>query len=133
MKKMLIAKYPKVTDDTVISNLSIRNQFRLLSSKLSNNQAQELDANKKMTVSRMKRKASLTKFLTNATKKLEDKTAESVTVSLVSDYLNYLDSVTDPVHGLGRYYKFEIMNKDELEDRIPGVRYKIVLKISVRR
>lgn len=133
MKKQVVSVSPKITDDTVIGRLSLKNQIKFLLSRFTDDQAKELDANKKITIASMKRKASLVKFIENATKRLLDKTSESVTVSMSSEYLAYFDEITDTKKGMGRYFNFEILNKESLRNRLPGVRYKVLLKISTKK
>ena len=130
LNKTEIVRYTKVTDDTDISKLDLTSQIQLLFSRVINNKAIELDASTKQTKNQMMRKASLLQFMKKATMNLDNGKNQSVTVSLSSDFMPYLDSVINNDTGLGRYYSFKILNEKELKNRLAGVRYKIVMKIS---
>jgi hypothetical protein len=69
--------------------------------------------------------ASLTKLLRTAAQQLESGEHDSVTLSVSSKYIPYLDEVIHPVRGLGRYYTFEIFKQD-----LPiNVDYMFIVKI----
>lgn len=101
----------EVTDDVQTSSLSILDQLRLIVSKLSNDDAAELDRNEKLTTARLQKVASLTDFIEKAVSKMREKELDSVTVKLASVYKPYFAEVFDEKKGFGRYYKFEVYDK----------------------
>lgn len=131
MKKEEVYSSPKVTDDVTLSELSILNQIKLLFSRLSNSASKELDSQKKLNDIKMRRIASLRELLDQAIKPLY-KDKKKVVISLSSEYLIYLDEVINSRTGLGRYYDISILNQKDIDDKISGIRFKILLSISKR-
>lgn len=102
----------KLTDNIKTASLSLADQFRLLFSKLSNDDVAELNTNEKLTEARLRKVAALSNFIDKATDRLNELGENSVTVSLSSEFLPFIDEVIDPVHGKGRFYTFEVHKRN---------------------
>lgn len=127
VEKEFITKAIKPDENTTLAKLSLTDMIRLLLfSKISNNDVAELDANEKLSASYLKNVASLSKFIDKATERIVNGTEKSVTVQLSSEYLPFIDEVTDPINGKGRYFNFEIYKKDLPQ----SVKHKFIVKIS---
>ena len=102
----------KLTDNINTASLSLADQFRLLFAKLSNDEVAELDTNEKLNAARLRKVAALSKFIDKATDRLNELGEDSVTVSLSSEFLPFIDEVIDPVRGKGRFYTFEVRKRN---------------------
>ncbi len=128
MNGEIINTHIKATENTTLAKLSFLDQFKLLISRFSNSEVAELDAAEKLSRQTLTMRASLINLFTNATRGLEDGTHNSVTLSVSSKFLPYIDAVIDPIHGMGQYYDFDVRTKD-----LPlNVEYMFVVKISRR-
>lgn len=115
----------KLTDNINPVSLSVVDQIRLMFAKLSNDDVAELDINEKITVNKMQKVAALDTFLDKAIKRMQAVGKDSVTISLSSEFLPYIDEVIDPIYGKGRFYEFEVIKRN-----IPiNVKYTFIVKI----
>ena len=126
MAAELVNTHIKPTESTTIAKLSMLDQIKLVLSRFSNNEGDEIRAIEKASSTSLKMKASLTKLITTATDSISDGTHSSSTLQLSSKYLPYLDEVIDEKYGLGRYYTFKVFKKD----LPPSVEYKFTMKIE---
>lgn len=118
----------KPTESTTLAKLGIVDQFKLLVSKFNNNDADELKAQESLSVNALKMQASLEKLIRTAAEKIDGVNHNSVTLSVSSKYIPYMDDVIDAKHGLGRFYEFEVHKKD-----LPiTVDYKFIVIIKRR-
>lgn len=116
----------KATEHTTLAKLSFTDQFKLLLRKFSNDDVAELDAAEKLSAVQLRMQASLRRLFTTATEGLKDGKHQSVTLQVSSKYKPYLDDVIDVKRGLGRYYDFDVMDKD-----LPvNVDYMFIVKIK---
>lgn len=121
-----VYRHVKLTDNIKTTSLSIMDQLRLMFSKLSNDDVAELNTNEKLTSEKMRKVAALTDFLDKVTDRLSNTNQPSVTVSVASEFLPYIDEVINDVSGKGRFYDFEVMKKN-----IPiDVKHQFIVKIK---
>lgn len=116
----------KPTENTALVKLSVIDQFKLILSKIANNDVAELDANEKLSVNALRMKASLTNLFQTAISKIETGEKNSCMLEVSSEYIPFLDDVIDPEYGLGRFYNFTVYKKD-----LPiTVKFKFLIKIE---
>lgn len=116
----------KATENTTLAKLSMWDQFKLLLRKFSNDDVAELDAAEKLSGVQLRMQASLQRLFTTAAEGLKEGKHKSVTLQVSSKYKPYLDDVIDKKRGMGRYYDFEIKDKD-----LPiNVDYMFIVKIK---
>ncbi len=119
----VVSTHIKPTENTTLVKLSIPDQLKLLIRKFTNSDVAELEANEKLSRNELKMKASLTKLFTAAKDQMKERGKDSVTLSVSSDYLPYIDEIVDETYGMGRYYTFHVYKKD-----LPlTVKYKFVV------
>ena len=122
----MINTHIKPTESTTLAKLSVMDQIKLMLSKFSNNDADEIRSIEKASSEALKMKASLNKLISTATNSISDGTHTSATLQLSSKYLPYLYEVIDEKYGLGKYYTFKVFKKD-----LPAsVNYKFTMKIE---
>lgn len=115
----------KATEHTTLAKLSFTDQFKLLLRKFSNDDVAELDAAEKLSAVQLRMQASLQRLFTTAAQGLKDGKHRSVTLQVSSKYKPYLEDVIDKDKGLGRYYDFEVLDKD-----LPvNIDYMFIVKI----
>lgn len=116
----------EITDDIQTAKLGILDQLRLIAANFSNNDVAELDTNEKLAGDKLKKVASLSRFIDRTTERMQELKQNSATVKLSSEYLPYIDEVFNDKDGYGRYYDFRVIKKD-----IPiNVRHTFIVKIS---
>lgn len=121
----LVETHIKPTENTTLAKLTLFDQIKMLIAHFAKNDAAELDAMEKVSASELKMKASLNKFFEEAGKEMKARNSSSVTLSINSDYLPYLDEVIDPVTGFGRYYVFKVY-----ERQLPfNLSYNVVIRM----
>lgn len=121
----VVNSHIKVTEDTTVAKLSVFDQLKLLINKFNNNDVAELKAQETLSSVALTHKASLQRLFLGATKDFENGKHDSVTVSVSSEYIPYLDEVINPKYGLGRYFDF-IVHKHELP---PSIKYNFLVEI----
>lgn len=125
MSKQEIFRVVKETDDLKLSTLGVRDQIQLLLKRMSNDDVAELKARSTVSVNEVKKVAGLTNFFNLAIDEMNKNNANSVTLSVSSEFLPYIDKVVDPITGLGRFYTFEVFKRD-----LPfKVKHKFIVKI----
>lgn len=112
MEGEVISTRIKPTESTTVAKLSVTDQIKLLFSKFSNDDSAELAANEKVSAIALSMRASLQKLFKGAAEGIDSGVNTSVTLKVSSKYIPYLDDVIDERKGLGRYYKFEVSNRD---------------------
>lgn len=126
MEGEIISTHIKATENTTLAKLSVFDQIKLLITKFSNDDVAELDAAEKLSAVQLRMQASLMKLFKKAAEGLESGEHTEVTLSVSSKYIPYMDEVINPIHGLGRYYDFEVFKQD-----LPlNVDYMIIVKIK---
>lgn len=116
----------KATESTTLAKLSFLDQFKLLISKFSNDDAAELDAAEKLSRVTLKMRASLQNLFTRAVEGLDEGKHEKVTLKVSSKYIPYLDEVIDEKRGMGQFYKFDVHKRD----LPPNVEYMFIVNIE---
>lgn len=128
MEGEIISTHIKATENTTLAKLSFFDQFKLLINKFNNDDVAELDAAEKLSGLQLRMQASLMKLLKTAAQGLESGEHQSVTLSVSSKYIPYIDEVIHKTRGLGRYYDFEVIKQD-----LPiNVDYMFIIKIKRR-
>lgn len=122
----VVNKRVKATENTTLAKLSFFDQINLLIARLNNDETAELKANQRVSQQSLTMQASLENLFRNATKEFDTGKHNSVTLSVSSKFIPYLDDVIDSKHGMGRYYDFEIIKRD-----LPvNVEYMFTVKIK---
>ena len=125
MEGEIVSTHIKVTENTTVAKMGVLDQIKLLLRKLSNDDAAELNAVQKLSASELKIKASLMRLFETAVEGFDSGEHTSVTLSVASRYIPYLDEVIDPTYGMGRFYDFTVHKKD-----LPAtVDYKFIVEI----
>lgn len=127
-EKKEICRSIKLTESINTAALSITDQIRLLFSRAVNNDEAELDARTKYNVENARRKSALSNLLTKAIDRMQELGESKVTIGVSSEFLPYIDEVTDSKRGLGRYYDIEVWKKDLPQT----IRYRFTVVISKR-
>lgn len=106
----------KPTKSTVLAELNIIDQIKLIFANFQNKDAEELAASKVVSLADMKDKAAFIQIIEKAVAKLEGH--KSITLEISSKYLFYAKDLLNDKTGYGRYYNFE-METPDLPIRIP--------------
>lgn len=114
----------KPTKNTVLAELSVFDQIKLIFSHFINRDSQELDANKTVSLTELREKSEFITILDRAIAKLEKH--KSVTLLVSSKYQFYLKQVLDDKTGLGQYYDFQA----DIPDIPVAVKHTFRLRIS---
>lgn len=112
MNGEVVSSHIKATENTTLAKLTVFDQLKLLIRKFNNDDVAELNAAEKLSGIGLKMKASLTNLFKTAIEEMNKNNHNSVTLSVSSKYIPYIDDVIDKDHGLGRYYDFELQNTD---------------------
>lgn len=102
----------KATENTTLAKLGVFDQIKLLISKFNNDEVAELKAQETLSINALQMQASLEKLIRKAAEGLDGVGHSSVTLSVSSKYIPYMDDVLDEKYGLGRYYKFTVHKKN---------------------
>ena len=81
----------KPNDSTALVKLTVGDQIKLLFNQFANTDVAELNANEKMSEAELKMQASLNRLFKEATTRMIAQDKKSVTLSVSSVYLPYLD------------------------------------------
>lgn len=117
----------KVTEKTNTQKLPIIDQLRLLLGKMSDDETTRLEANEALSRKTLEMQSSLSNLINNVTAKMRELGETSVTISLSSRFKPYLNDVISPINGKGRFYDFEIIDK---EVPVIGADYFLIMKIK---
>lgn len=96
----------KPNKGTVLAELGVLDQIKLIFSHFTNRDSEELDAAKTVSLTELKEKAEFMTIIDNAIKELEGHT--SLTIMVTSKYQVYAQSMLSEKDGLGRYYDFTL-------------------------
>lgn len=117
----------KVTEKTQTQKLPIIDQLRLLLGKVSTDETIKLEASEKISRANLEMQSALSNLINNVTSRMKELGYKSVTLSISSRFKPYFDDVMSPTTGKGRFYDFEIFDK---EMSIIGADYFITVKIK---
>lgn len=112
MKKEEVCKTIKLTANVNTARLGFFDQLRLLFSKVSNSDEEELKALSRINVEKAKRISALTRLFETAIAHMKKKNEKQVALGVSSEFLPYIDEVTSTTMGMGRYYDFEVHRRD---------------------
>lgn len=110
--KREVCRSVKLTDNVNAAKLKFGDQVRLLLSKVSNNEEAELDARLKLSADMLGKKAALERLLDTAVERMHSLGKNQVTIGVSSEFLPYIDAVTDERTGKGRFYDIRVYKKD---------------------
>lgn len=128
MEGEVVSTHIKVTENTTVAKMGVMDQIKLLLRKFNNDDVAELNAAEKLSASQLKLKASLMRLFETAVEGFDSGQHHSVTLSVSSRYLPFLDEVIDERYGMGRFYDFTVHKKD-----LPAtVEYKFIVEIRKR-
>ena len=96
----------KPNKGTVLAELSVLDQIKLIFSHFTNRDAEELDAAKTVSLTELREKAEFMTIIENAIAELDEH--KSVTILVTSKYQVYAKSLLNDKDGLGRYYDFKL-------------------------
>lgn len=110
MPKQVINVRVKPTKNTVLAELSVLDQVKLIFSHFINRDTEELDAAKTVSLAELKEKAEFMTIIDRAIEKLSGH--DSITILVTSKYQFYAKELLDDKTGLGRYYDFRLYIPD---------------------
>lgn len=126
MEGEVISTRIKATENTTLAKLGLFDQIKLLISKFNNDEVAELKAQETLSINALRMQASLEKLIRTAAKDIDGINHKSVTLSVSSKYIPYMDEVIDEKYGLGRYYNFTVHKKN-----LPiNVEYMFIIKVE---
>lgn len=109
---------------TVLAELTILDQIKLIFSHFINKESEELDAAKTVSLNELKEKAEFITIIDNAIKELEEHS--SVTILVTSKYQLYAQEMLNDKDGLGRYYDFQL----DIPDLPISVKHTFKIRIA---
>ena len=117
----------KPTKNTVLAELSIFDQIKLIFSHFNNRDSEELEAERTVSLSELKEKSEFMKIIDRSIEKLDGH--DSITILVSSKYKVYAEEMLNDKTGLGRYYDFRITFPD-----IPlSVKHTFKIRIARRK
>ena len=128
MKKEVISRRVKVTDDTTVSRLSLVDQIKLLIAQLSHPETERLRSQAQVIRREAIGRSSTHKALREACDSLAKSDDKYMTISIKSSYLPYLQDIINPTTGLGSAFNFYITDRQEDSTLDYDVYIKIVKK-----
>lgn len=128
MKKEVISRRVKVTDDTTVSRLSLIDQVKLLIAQLSHPETERLRGQAQVLRREAISRSSTHKALREACESLSKSDDRYITISIKSSYLPYLEEIINPITGLGAGFNFFITDRPEDSTLDYDVYIKIVKK-----
>ncbi len=114
-----VSRSPRMDDNVSLTSLSPLDTLRLIMTKLTHDDAAELDNAEKISAERLKKVGSLTRLFEKATTKMNSLRKNSVTLQIASSYLPYIDEVADVKTGLGQFYEFEYNKETGIPASVP--------------
>ena len=117
----------KVTNRTQTLILPVLDQLRLLLGKVSTDETIKLEASEKISRANLEMQSALSNLINNVVQRMKELEEKSVTISISSRFKPYFKHVLSTTNGKGRFYDFEIIDKD-----IPVIRvdYYLIMKIK---
>lgn len=104
----IISSRIKATENTTLAKLTIFDQIKMLLGRFNNDEVAELKAQEKLSIHALTMQASLEKLIRKSAENIDGVKHNSVTISVSSKYIPYMDDVIDEKKGLGRFYKFTV-------------------------
>ena len=126
--KKKIASYVDVDENTPIIKLSVKDQLRVMISRMSHDDARELENEDEYSIHEMQIRATLEDFLRKATEPIRNGQHESVTLKISSEFDSVLDEVLASPE-IQRYYFVKLVRPDVNYD----VHYNVLVRLEVRK
>lgn len=106
MGKQIINIRVKPTKSTVLAELSILDQIKLIFSHFINRDSEELDAARTVSIAELKEKSEFMTIIDKSIDKLEGH--DSITLMVSSKYQFYAKEMLNDKNGLGQFYNFDL-------------------------
>ena len=119
----------KLTDDVMPQTLGIMDQLKLLAKQFSNEDLAELDSAEKISAHRLQMQATLASLIEKAVARMQQLGEDSVWLEIPSEYEPYIEAVTNPKTGRGRFYDIKTYASSEHL----ALKHVILMRVSVRR
>lgn len=117
----------KPTKNTVLAELSVLDQIKLIFSHFNNRDSEELEAARTVSLTELKEKSEFMKIIDKSIEKLDGH--DSITILVTSKYRVYAEELLNDKTGLGKYYDFRITFPD-----IPlSVKHTFKIRIARKR
>lgn len=117
----------KPTKNTVLAELSVLDQIKLIFSHFNNRDSEELEAARTVSLTELKEKSEFMKIIDKSIEKLDGH--DSITILVTSKYKVYAEELLNDKTGLGKYYDFHITFPD-----IPlSVKHTFKIRIARKR
>lgn len=116
----------KPTKNTVLAELSVLDQIKLIFSHFINRDSEELDAARTVSLSELKEKAEFMQIIDKSIEKLDGH--ESITILVTSKYQVYAEELLNDKTGLGKYYDFKV----DIPDIPLAIKHTFKIRIARR-
>ena len=107
-----VSRAPRLDDNVNLARLSAIDTIRLVMSKITKNEMEELENAEKLSAEKLKRLGSLNSLIESATYEMNKRKEDSVTLNLSSMYLPYVDECMSDKTGWGRFYDIDIQKRN---------------------
>lgn len=107
-----VARAPKLDDNVNLARLGAIDTIRLVMSKMTKNEMEELENAEKLSAEKLRRLGSLNSLIETAVDEMNRRKEKSVTLNLSSVYLPYVDECMDTKTGWGRFYDIDIQKRN---------------------
>lgn len=126
MAKQIINIRVKPTKNTVLAELSVLDQIKLIFSHFINRDSEELEAARTVSLNELKEKAEFMKIIDKSIEKLDGH--DSITILVTSKYQVYAEELLNDKTGLGRYYEFKV----DIPDIPLAIKHTFKIRIAKR-
>lgn len=116
----------KPTKNTVLAELSVLDQIKLIFSHFINRDSEELDAARTVSLSELKEKAEFMQIIDKSIEKLDGH--DSITILVTSKYQVYAEELLNDKTGLGKYYDFKV----DIPDIPLAIKHTFKIRIARR-
>ena len=116
----------KPTKNTVLAELSVLDQIKLIFSHFINRDSEELDAARTVSLSELKEKAEFMQIIDKSIEKLDGH--DSITILVTSKYQVYAEELLNDKTGLGKYYDFKV----DIPDILLAIKHTFKIRIARR-
>lgn len=106
-----VARAPRLDDNVNLARLGAIDTIRLVMSKMTKNEMEELENAEKLSAEKLRRLGSLNSLIETAVDEMNKRKEKSVTLNLSSVYLPYVDECMDKTTGWGRFYDIDIQKR----------------------
>ena len=126
MAKQIINVRVKPTKNTVLAELSVLDQIKLIFSHFINRDSEELEAARTVSLNELREKAEFMKIIDKSIEKLDGH--DSITILVTSKYQVYAEELLNDKTGLGRYYEFKV----DIPDIPLAIKHTFKIRIAKR-